>query len=212
MSRFVTKRCALIAVDLQNDFASEGGRLYSPLPCLGFLRETLLPHLESTAVEVCQIVSDYRQPRPGYTKGCCEPGDRGFESVLPDRLTRSRLIKSMNSPVWTRDNIGEPHKEPGQPYPDPGRFTAWLQRWVGSPSDVQPVLFGLTADCCVLCVAQELFWRGYETSILREGVDCPSGSPADRDTVLGTIAQNWAGTIEWQSLMPLINRGHPSGE
>ena len=111
----------------------------------------------------------------------------------------------MNSPVWTRENIGDADGEPGPPYPDPGRLTAWLRTALGEPADVVPVVFGLTADCCVLCVAQELSWRGYQTLVLREGVDCPSGKPDDRDTVLATTVQNCAGTIAWQQLMTLLD-------
>jgi hypothetical protein len=151
-SNSVIKRCALISVDLQNDFASEGGRIYSPKPCLAFLRTTLFPYLETAGLQVSEIVSDYRQPRPGYTRGCCEPGDWGHESIVPARLTGSRLTKSMNSPVWTREGIGEADEEPGLPYSDPERFTAWLESGLGRPSDVVPVVFGLTVDCCVLCV------------------------------------------------------------
>ena len=205
MSREVGKRYALIAVDLQNDFAAEGGKLYSPKPCLLFLRSTLFPYLESCGMQISEIVSDYRRPRPGYTKGCCEPGQWGHDSIVPAGRTGSRLVKSMNSPVWTRENIGEADGEPGPPYPDPERLTAWLRTALGEPGDVLPVVFGLTVDCCVLCVAQELSWRGYETLVLREGVDCPSGKPDDRDTVLATTVQNWAGTIVWQQLMTLLD-------
>jgi hypothetical protein len=203
----VNKRCALISVDLQNDFASEGGRLYSPKPCLAFLRYTLFPYLETAGLQMSEIVSDYRQPRPGYTKGCCEPGGWGHESIVPSRLTGSRLTKSMNSPVWTREGIGEADEEPGLPYSDPERFTAWLESGLGRPRDVVPVVFGLTVDCCVLCVAQELFWRGYETLILRQGVDCASGRPEDRDAVIETTIQNWANVIEWHHLEFLLARG-----
>jgi hypothetical protein len=71
VSREVGKRHALIAVDLQNDFAAAGGKLYSPKPCLLFLRSTLFPYLESSGMQISEMISDYRQPRPGYTKGCC---------------------------------------------------------------------------------------------------------------------------------------------
>lgn len=169
-----------------NDFAAEGGKLYSPKPCLLFLRSTLFPYLESSCMQISEIVSDYRQPRPAYTKGCCEHGQWGHDSIVPAGRTGSRLVKSMNSPVWTRENIGDADGEPGPPYPDPERLTAWLRTALGEPGDVVPVVFGLTADCCVLCVAQELSWRGYQTLVLREGVDCPSGKPDDQNTVFAT--------------------------
>lgn len=64
-----------------------------------------------------------------------------------------------------------------------------------------PWVFGLTIDCCVLCVAQELFWHGYEPVVLREGVDAPSGWPEDRDVILATTVQNWAKALEWRDLL-----------
>lgn len=204
MSREVGKRYALIAVDLQNDFAAEGGKLYSPKPCLLFLRSTLFPYLESSGMQISEIVSDYRQPRPGYTKGCCEPGQWGHDSIVPAGRTGSRLVKSMNSPVWTRENIGEADGEPGRRIPTPSGSPRGCElRW-GTRRRC-PGSVGLTVDCCVLCVAQELSWRGYETLVLREGVDCPSGKPDDRDTILATTVQNWAGTIVWQQLMTLLD-------
>jgi hypothetical protein len=194
------KKLSFISVDLQNDFGSEGGKLYSPKPSFIFLKDTLFPYLESKNIQVNEIISDYRQPRPGYTKGCCEPGDWGFGSIIPEKLKRSQWIKSMNSPVWIRENIGEATKEPGLPYSDPDKFTAWLENSVGMPDKVIPVIFGLTVDCCVLCVAQELFWRGYEVLVLKEGTDAPSGSLEERDMILKTTVSNWAKAIDLVSL------------
>jgi nicotinamidase-related amidase len=194
-------RYAFVSVDLQNDFASVGGRLYSPKPSLTFLRATLFPYVEGTGHLICEIVSDYRLPRPGYTRGCCEPGDWGYESIVPAALAGPRLIKAMNSPVWTRRDVGDPQGNPGLPYPDPARLGAWLEDTLGAPGQVVPVVFGLTIDCCVLCVAQELFWHGYEPVVLREGVDAPSGRPEDRDVILATTVQNWAKVLEWRDLL-----------
>jgi nicotinamidase-related amidase len=200
----MNKKYSLICVDLQNDLASEGGKLYSSKPSLTFLKNILLPYLESANVKVSEIVSDYRLPRPGYTKGCCQPGEWGYESIIPEKIKKSQWLKSMNSPVWIRDNIGEAHKKPGLPRSDPEKFTPWLEDSVGMPGEVIPVVFGLTVDCCVLCVAQELFWRGYETLILKEGVDCPSGKAEDRDTVLQTTVSNWAKAVDWQQLKSVL--------
>jgi nicotinamidase-related amidase len=86
-------------------------------------------------------------------------------------------IKSMNSPVWIRENRGNALAQPGLPYPDPLAFSGWLQRVIGSPQEVeQLILIGLTLDCCVLCKAQELSFRAYSVKFLIEGVDTFSGS------------------------------------
>ncbi len=106
----------------------------------------------------------------------------------------------MNSPLWISENVGDSSKKPGLPYQDPEKFNKWLADNIGSPDEVLPILFGLTVDCCVLSVVQELFWRGYQSFILREGVDAPSGKAEDRDIVLKTTASNWAKTIEWKDL------------
>lgn len=82
-------RYAFVSVDLQNDFISVGGRLYSPKPSLTLLRTTLFPYVEGTGHLICEIVSDYRLPRPGYTQGCCEPGDWGMNQLFPS-LWRGR--------------------------------------------------------------------------------------------------------------------------
>ena len=71
------KKLEFIAVDLQNDFATEGGKLYKPKPCTKFLDEVLFPYFREHDIKINEIVSDYRQPRPGSGRDCCCPGEWG---------------------------------------------------------------------------------------------------------------------------------------
>ncbi len=189
-----------IAVDIQNEFASVGGKFYSPKPSVKFLKENVFPILEEKRIKICEIVSDYRQPRPGDRGDGAHPGEWGYESIVPKELVSSQWVKCMNSPVWIRDGIGDPNQEPGLPYPDPKKFGEWLGKNIGSPEEVIPVLFGLTIDCCVLSTIQELNWRGYYPLVIKEAVDHASGKIDDRDKVLETPIPNWADVITWEEL------------
>lgn len=191
---------SFVAVDIQNDFASEGGKYYTPKPSVEFLKMTLFPFLKEKDIKINEIISDYRQPRQGDQGDCCHPGEWGYKSLIPDELRNSLWIKAMNSPVWIRDGIGDAKSKPGLPYPDPQKFGQWLEENVGKPADVIPVLIGLTADCCVLSTSQELSWRDYYPVVLKEGVDHASGKIEDRDKVLETPVSNWADTISWNDL------------
>ncbi len=108
----------------------------------------------------------------------------------------------MNSPVWTRKNIGLANKKPGLPFQDTNAFDKWLNKNVGKPKDLnEVVLIGLTSDCCVLCTAQELSWRGYNVRILEEAVDNYSGNPQEKKQILyNPPLTNWAKAISWKTL------------
>ena len=137
------KPVRLLGIDLQNDFASEGGKHYTPKPSVTFLQSTLFPYLEGRHIKICEIISDYRQPRPGDSGEGCIPGTRGYESIIPRELVKSQWVKCMNSPLWIRENGGDPDKAPGLPYQDPQKFGAWLKNNLGEPSAVQPALSDL---------------------------------------------------------------------
>ncbi len=189
-----------ILVDLQNDFASEGGKYYSPKPSVNFLKNTLFPFLTKNNLKVNEIISDYRQPRPGDRGDCCHPGTWGYESLLPEELRKSLWVKCMNSPIWIRENIGDANNTPGVPYQNSQGFTHWLEKNIGNPKDATPVLLGLTIDCCVLSAAQELSWRGYYPLILAEGVDHATGKTEDKNKIFDTPLSNWAKVINWSDL------------
>lgn len=193
-----------IAVDIQNEFASPGGLFYTSKPSVKFLKETLSPTFKEKGIKINNIVSDYRQPRPGDRGNGCHPGTWGYETLVPKEITKSTWIKCMNSPVWTRENIGNPDAKPGLPYPDPKKFGKWLEENVGDRDGVIPVLIGLTIDCCVLSTLQELNWRGYYPTILKEGVDHASGKIEDRDQILKSPASNWGKVISWKGLKPKL--------
>lgn len=189
-----------ISVDLQNDFASEGGRHYRSRPSVHFLTGDVFTYLKERSIKISEITSDYRAPRPGYSGKGCEPGTWGYESIVPREIVKSVWIKSQNSPLWSRDNIGIPDKEPGWPKQDVAGFSAWLENNIGRPEDTTPVVFGLTVDCCVLSLLQELRWRGYSPLILEEGVDHYDGTAESKDMVLKSTARNWGKEISWKEL------------
>ena len=194
------KQYKFIGVDLQNDFFDEKGVFFVPGSYKTFLKGAMFPFFENNNIKIDEIISDYRQPRPGDRGDCCHPGECGYESVIPKEIVNSVWVKCMNSPVWIRDNIGNPDKEPGLPYSDSDEFGKWLKENIGEPSEVIPVVFGLTIDCCVLSTLQELSWRGYYPLVLKEGVSHSSGKEEDKESILKTPIQNWAEVVEWKNL------------
>jgi nicotinamidase-related amidase len=193
------KTIEFICVDLQNEFATEGGKFYTYKPSVDFLKQVMFPCFSSHNIKVNEIVSDYRQPRPGDGGDGCHPGEWGYESVLPSELRKSLWVKSMNSPIWIRENGGDENNPPGLPYPDSEKFGDWIDENIGKPENVSVVIFGLTIDCCVLSTVQEFRWRGYEPIIIKEAVDHASGSLEDRDVVLEKTALRWwAKAVSWE--------------
>ncbi|HHD15358.1 MAG TPA: hypothetical protein ENK47_01470, partial [Euryarchaeota archaeon] len=77
-----------ISVDLQNDFASEGGKYYVPRTSIEFIENVLLPFLRDNEIKVSEIISDYRQPRKGDDRNCCIPGEWGNLSLLPESAVK----------------------------------------------------------------------------------------------------------------------------
>jgi len=188
-----------VAVDIQNEFASNGGKFYTPKPSVTFLRKVLFPYFQKNDIKINEIVSDYRQPRPGDGGDGCHPGSWGYESLIPKELRKSLWVKSMNSPIWIRKGVGDKDSIPGKPFPDSAAFGEWVDQNIGKPGEVRPVIFGLTIDCCVLSVVQEFRWRGFEPIVIKEGVDHSSGKLEDRDTVLEKTAISWwAKTLGWE--------------
>ncbi len=193
----------IISVDFQNDFTSKGGDSYKPRQSVDFVKNILVPYLREKNIKIAEIVSDYRAPRIGKGKGSCWPGTWGYESQIPEDVKHKDIwIKCMNSPVWTRKNAGVPNVTPGTQYQDPDNFNKWLDRVVGKHDELDyVVLIGLTADCCVLCTAQELNWRGYKVKILEQGVDTALGTLEERKQILyNPPLRKWAEPISWETL------------
>ena len=194
----------IIAVDFQNDFGTEGGRYFTPKPSVEFLQQKLMPFFKENHLKINEIISDYRPPRPGDRGDCCHPGEWGYQSIIPSEFVKSTWIKCMNSPIWVRENIGRKKQKPGLPYQDPEGFVDWLEKNIGKPNEIKPVLIGLTIDCCVLSTLQELSWQGYYPMVLREGVDHASGKITDRDQTLSNPVPNWGEVINWDKLQKLL--------
>jgi nicotinamidase-related amidase len=197
----------IISVDLQKEFSSFGGKHYRPHSNVGFIRDTLVPYLRQNDLKIAEIISDYRKPRLGHKDDSCRPGERGYESELPSDIKLTPVwVKCMNSPIWTRKNIGNPYKKPGLPYQDPKSFGNWLHKVIGMPKILDKiVLVGLTLDCCVLCTAQELNFRGYAVNILAEGVDVYSGNAKEKKMILNSHPLlYWAKPISWHALKGML--------
>jgi len=198
----------IISVDFQKDFTSNKGHWFKPRPSVNFVKKILIPFLREKKIKITEIISDYRQPRLGDPGKGCYLGKEGFISEIPDEIKLKNLwIKCMNSPIWIRKNIGNPNKKPGLPYQNPRLFTRWVHSTIGKPKkNEMVVLIGLTLDCCVSFVAQELTWRGYKVKILKEAVDTfiYSGKK-EKETILDTIkANHWAEIISWKELKKIL--------
>ncbi|MFC1746413.1 hypothetical protein ACFL35_20640 [Candidatus Riflebacteria bacterium] len=196
----------IICVDFQKDYTSEVGLCYHPRPCINFIKKILVPFLNYSGIKIAEIISDYRHPRPGEPFERCIPGEEGYESEIPASVKRLPVwIKCMNSPLWVRDNAGEQEKQPGFPYQAPEVFTKWLEDSVGAPYAVDElILIGLTLDCCILCVAQELCFRGYAVRYLVEAVDCYTGDAQEKQNLLKSPLANWGKAIGWEELQDRI--------
>jgi nicotinamidase-related amidase len=198
---------SFIIVDFQKDFTESGGAHYKARPCVDFIKGTLVSFLRENHIKMAEIISDYRQPRPGRKGDFCRPGTNGYLSDIPGDVKKSPVwIKAANSPLWTRQHIGEANKQPGLPYQDPAGFDAWLDQTVGKPEDTDIILCGVTIDRCVLCTAQELYFRGYTVSILDEATDSYSGDQKEKAQILhGPIVSNWAKPITWQEIQGMLS-------
>ena len=191
-----------ISVDLQKDFTNRDGACYQYRPCVEFIQERLVPHCRKQGIRMAEIISDYRAPRPGILLAHCEPGTPGYASELEVEVRNPQSwVKCMHSPLWVRENGGVAAKVPGEPYQDPNGFTNWLTTVVGNPRDDHAiVLIGLTLDCCVLCTAQELYFRGYPVHFLTEGVDSYSGSQVEKQSLFNSPLANWGKPLPWQDI------------
>jgi hypothetical protein len=166
-------KAAIVSVDFQNDFAMPGGFHYRPRACVEFIQETLRPHLVNRGLRIAEIISDYREPRPDLPPKAdpsCQPGEWGYESAIEADVKDPRQwIKCLNSPIWIRENIGDPARPPGSPYSEPSSFTRWAYTVVGWPEEVMVVLIGLTLDCCVLCNSSGIPVPGLRCSSAQRG-------------------------------------------
>ena len=196
----------IISIDFQKEFTEEGGYCYRDRPSVNFVKETFIPHLIERGIKIAEIISDYRWPRlKVHKKEYCIPGTVGFESEIPtDAKVGDIWIKCANSPIWTRDNIGDATKQAGVPYQDTEKFSNWIKQEIGGPEETEILLIGLTLDCCILSVAQEFCWRGYKVRILKEAVDTFSGDQKEKEMLCKTLLYNWAQIVSWEEIKESI--------
>jgi nicotinamidase-related amidase len=192
----------IISVDFQREFSAEGGRCYLPRPCIPFIKDVFVPFVREHGLKIAEIISDYRLPRQGSSFLACVPGTGGYESEIPSDVKYENVwIKALSSPGWIREHGGDPGKEPGLPYPDPQAFSEWLAQTVGSPTDgSEIILIGLTIDCCVLSALEELRYRGYQASVLYEGVDTYSGEAEEKDFLMKKVVPYWGKAVGWEEI------------
>ena len=192
-------RPALICVDFQKEFTDPAGLCYKPRASVSFIKEILVPFLREKNIKIAEIVSDYRQARPGDMRDICHPGEDGFISEIPDDVKSPNIwLKCMNSPIWVRENGGNPNLKAGLPYQDPEALSRWIEKEVGNRDEVEVVLFGLSLCACVLSAAQEFKWRGFRVYILAEGTDAYSGEATEKEYLLNNPPlTHWASSISW---------------
>jgi len=193
----------IISVDFQKDFIDKKGIDYRHRKSVNFIKKTLVPFLRKKKIKVAEIISDYREIPLSSRKILCIPVEDGFESGIPQDIKLKNIwTKCWHSPIWVRKNIGLANKKPGKPYQDPKSFTKWLDSTIGKSKDIDVVvLIGLTVNCCILSLAQELYWSGYKVNILKEATDDYSGDLEDKENALHLIRANrWADTISWKDL------------
>ena len=159
----------LISVDFQYDFAGEEGINFNKGSSVDFIKNTLIQFLKSGGLQVSEIISDYRLPRGKSKNESCVPGTKGFDSLIPQELRKGRpWIKCMHNPIWTRKNIGVENAKLGDVYQGPNAFDLWISQQI---EHKKIVLFGLTADCCILQTASEFYFRGYDVYVIYEATD-----------------------------------------
>lgn len=172
----------LCCVDFQYDFAEKGGINFNKGSSVNFIKNTLFPWLKSNNLKSAEIVSDYRLPRGKSNNESCVPGTKGFESLLPNELRNGQQwCKCMHNPLWVRENIGVPNAKIGDIFQDPVGFSHWVSAHLPQKNIV---LFGLTADCCILHVAAELYFRGHDVYCIYEATDPMNERLSHKDFIL----------------------------
>lgn len=199
------KQVEFLCVDYQYDFAGENGiaRVSGNSPI--FIKESLIPFFRKNHISVHEIVSDYRLPRGKSKSESCVPGSQGFQSLLPDDLRKGIAhIKCMHNPIWTREGIGIENSTVGKEYQNPNLFNHWLSE--NLPFLDRPVvLFGETMDCCILNVAQELYFRGYSVFVLYDGTDPMPERQEYKDTIAAYSSLCiYAKVIRFEKLLQLL--------
>lgn len=203
------KNISYISVDFQKDFTDVKGIWTIKGESVKFIKEVLIPYFQMNKIIVNEIISDYRLPRLGHKGKGCNPNEVGYESEIPNDIKNANpWIKCMHNPIWTRNNIGIKDVNPGVPYQDPVGFNNWLMKYIGNPSnDKVVVLFGETIDCCILAVAQELYFRGYVVKVIYEATDPMNERLEYKDFIAYHSSLNiYAEVINFQDLKEMVEK------
>lgn len=192
----------LLCVDLQNEFASPGGRLHRPRPCIPFLMDVVFPTARLRGWSVHEIRADYRDPAKTQEEWTFAPGSWAGTSLIPsDLLSTQPWFKATTSPAWIRHGGGEQDTPPGQARPAPEAFTRWLRAAVGPPrQEAAIVVVGLMLEVCVLSTIQELTYRAYRPHVLLEGVDTFAGTSQQKEHLADGLFPFWATPLTWEKL------------
>lgn len=192
-----------LCVDFQKDFACADGKNFNKGNGARFIQDTLYPYLVANGIRVAEIVSDYRLPRGKSKNESCIPGTDGYESLLPNKLRKGKpWVKCMHNPLWTRKNIGVANAPLGEIYQDSQGFNKWIAEHIECK---KVVLFGLTADCCVLQVASELYFRGYDVYVIYEATDPMNERLEHKDSIMYRSSLNiYATTIHFDELVAML--------
>lgn len=197
-----------IAIDFQRDFTDSRGKCYCKGDSVHFVKSNLIPFFREKALKTLEIVSDYRRPRNGLTTSC-DPNDWGFVSEVPDDVKHQNIwVKAMHNPIWVRENGGSKLTSTDFPYPDPKGFSTWVSNNIGSPTkDQLIILYGLTLEVCVLAVAQELYYRGYQVKVLYEATDPMNERLAHKDCIVFHSSLSvYAEVIHYDEMKQLIEQ------
>lgn len=182
---------------MQNDFCSEGGICYRQHDSVKFVTESILPELFKHGIKTSEILSDYRQPRLLDNYELCIPGTWGYNSIIDKKyIYGTPWVKAHNSPVWVREN--------NSIVQNPWKFNNWLEKQ-SINQETSAYIFGISIDCCILCVAQELYFRGIQPYIILEGVDVYSGDSNQKKLFLQTYFwKNWMKIIKWSKVKEVL--------
>ena len=192
-----------ICIDFQNDFVDVNGKNYVKGASVDFIKNTLFPLFSQKDIKVSEIISDYRLPRGKSKNQSCVPGTKGYESLLPLSLRKNNpWIKCMHNPLWVRDNTGVANSPIGKLYQNPQAFNDWIEKNI-KHKDV--ILFGETAECCLLQTASELYFRGFNVYYIYEATDPMNERLAFKDDILyHSSASIYVKTIRYKEFLDLI--------
>jgi biuret amidohydrolase len=176
------EKTALVVIDMQHDFLSQGGymdRLGADLSGLRAAIEPLRAVLTRVRDWGCRIV----HTREGYAADLSDlqpwkmGGSPGDAIAIGDKGPRGRAL-IRGEPGF--EIVPELAPAPGEPVfdkPSYGAFaTTELERHLRANGVTHLVLTGVTTDCCVTSTLREALDRGFECLVLDDCVGCATRS------------------------------------